>query len=132
MESLFESGCVEEVQQRLSRLRPDQPRQWGTMRPAQMLAHCSLGLERDGSGRNSSIARADGAHPGVRHQADGSSRGRTDVAEFAHSERTRNRAVTKISKPSMRWLRGLIDHFSYGWVGRLHVASACILWFPHS
>jgi len=45
MESLFESGCVDEVQQRLSRLQPDQPRQWGTMSPAQMLAHCSLGLE---------------------------------------------------------------------------------------
>jgi hypothetical protein len=45
MESLFESGCVDEVQQRLSRLRPDQPRQWGRMSPAQMLAHCSLGLE---------------------------------------------------------------------------------------
>ncbi len=45
MESLFESGCVDEVQRRLSLLRPDQPRQWGTMSPAQMLAHCSLGLE---------------------------------------------------------------------------------------
>jgi hypothetical protein len=45
MESLFESECVDEVQQRLSRLEPDQPRQWGTMNPAQMLAHCSLGLE---------------------------------------------------------------------------------------
>lgn len=45
MKSLFENGCVDEVQQRLSRLRPDQPRQWGTMSPAQMLAHCSLGFE---------------------------------------------------------------------------------------
>jgi hypothetical protein len=43
--SLFEGGCVDEVQHRLSRLRPDQPRLWGTMSPAQMLAHCSLGLE---------------------------------------------------------------------------------------
>jgi len=45
MKSLFESGCVEEVQQRLSRLQPDRPRQWGKMNLAQMLAHCSLGLE---------------------------------------------------------------------------------------
>lgn len=45
MKSLFESGCIDEVQQRLSRLQPDQPRQWGAMNPAQMLAHCSLGLE---------------------------------------------------------------------------------------
>jgi hypothetical protein len=45
MKSLFEGGCVDEVQQRLSRLQPDQPRQWGKMNLAQMLAHCSLGLE---------------------------------------------------------------------------------------
>jgi hypothetical protein len=45
MKSLFESGCVDEVHQRLSRLEPDQTRQWGTMSSAQMLAHCSLGLE---------------------------------------------------------------------------------------
>jgi hypothetical protein len=45
MKSLFESGCIDEVQQRLSRLQPDQPRRWGAMNPAQMLAHCSLGLE---------------------------------------------------------------------------------------
>jgi hypothetical protein len=45
MESLFESGCVDELQRRLSRLRRDQPRQWGKMSAAQMLAHCSLGLE---------------------------------------------------------------------------------------
>jgi Protein of unknown function (DUF1569) len=45
MRSLFESGCVDEVQQRLSRLQPDQPGQWGQMNSAQMLAHCSLGLE---------------------------------------------------------------------------------------
>jgi hypothetical protein len=45
MESLFESGRVDEVQRRLSGLQPDQPRRWGKMNPAQMLAHCSLGLE---------------------------------------------------------------------------------------
>jgi hypothetical protein len=45
MESLFARACVDEVQQRLSRLQPGQPRQWGKMNPAQMLAHCSLGLE---------------------------------------------------------------------------------------
>jgi hypothetical protein len=45
MKSLFEIGCVDEVQQRLSRLQPDQRGQWGQMNPAQMLAHCSLGLE---------------------------------------------------------------------------------------
>lgn len=45
METLFASGCVAELQQRLSRLQPDQSRRWGKMTLAQTLAHCSLGLE---------------------------------------------------------------------------------------
>ena len=45
MKSMFEAACVEEVKQRLEALKPNQPRQWGKMNPAQMLAHCSLGLE---------------------------------------------------------------------------------------
>ena len=45
MQSLFEPARVEEVKLRLSELRPDHQRQWGKMGPAQMLAHCSLGLE---------------------------------------------------------------------------------------
>ena len=45
MKSLFQPTCVDEVKQRLSVLRSDTPRQWGKMSPAQMLAHCSLGLE---------------------------------------------------------------------------------------
>ncbi len=45
MKCMFDAACVEEVEQRLSRLRPDQPRQWGKMNLAQMLAHCSAGIE---------------------------------------------------------------------------------------
>lgn len=45
MESLFEAARVEELEQRLLRLRPDSQRLWGKMSPAQMLAHCCLGLE---------------------------------------------------------------------------------------
>ena len=45
MKSLFEAACVLEVKQRLSALSPGRERQWGKMNPAQMLAHCSLGLE---------------------------------------------------------------------------------------
>jgi hypothetical protein len=45
MKCLFDRACVEEVKRRLSQLRPDQPRQWGKMNLAQMLAHCSSGLE---------------------------------------------------------------------------------------
>ncbi|HVN94422.1 MAG TPA: DUF1569 domain-containing protein [Terracidiphilus sp.] len=44
MESLFDAGCAEGMKQRLSRLKPDQPRQWGKMNAGQMLAHCSKGL----------------------------------------------------------------------------------------
>jgi len=45
MKSLFEPSCVQEVKQRLSELSPGHQRQWGKMNAAQMLAHCSLGLE---------------------------------------------------------------------------------------
>lgn len=45
MENLFEATRVEEVRQRLHRLRPDSQRQWGKMNLAQMLAHCSVGME---------------------------------------------------------------------------------------
>lgn len=45
MKTLFEAACAEELKRRLSELKPDQRRHWGKMNPAQMLAHCSLGLE---------------------------------------------------------------------------------------
>jgi hypothetical protein len=45
MKNLFEAERVEEVKQRIARLRPDSERQWGTMNPAQALEHCSRGME---------------------------------------------------------------------------------------
>jgi hypothetical protein len=45
MESMFEAAEVEALKQRLAQLRPDSQRQWGTMTPAQAVAHCSKGLE---------------------------------------------------------------------------------------
>jgi hypothetical protein len=45
MKNLFEAGRVEEVKQRIAQLRPDSARQWGTMKPAQALEHCSRGIE---------------------------------------------------------------------------------------
>jgi hypothetical protein len=45
MESMFETARVEELKQRLARLRPDSERQWGTMTAAQAVAHCSKGIE---------------------------------------------------------------------------------------
>jgi hypothetical protein len=45
MKNLFEAATVEEVKERLVRLRPDSGRQWGTMNAAQAIAHCSAGLE---------------------------------------------------------------------------------------
>jgi hypothetical protein len=43
--SLFQAESVREVKERLRRLSPDSSRQWGAMSAAQMLAHCSAGLE---------------------------------------------------------------------------------------
>jgi len=45
MKNLFEAARVEEVKERMARLRPDSERLWGKMNPAQALAHCSRGIE---------------------------------------------------------------------------------------
>ena len=45
MKNLFDPARVEEVKQRIARLRSDSPRQWGKMNAPQAVAHCSRGLE---------------------------------------------------------------------------------------
>jgi hypothetical protein len=45
MKNLFEAASVEEVQARMAQLRPESERQWGTMHPAQALAHCAGAME---------------------------------------------------------------------------------------
>lgn len=45
MNTLFDVDRVENVKQRLDALRPDSPRQWGSMSAPQMLAHCAIGIE---------------------------------------------------------------------------------------
>jgi Protein of unknown function (DUF1569) len=45
MKNLFEPAAVAEVKARLLNLRPDSPRQWGTMNAAQAVAHCCGGME---------------------------------------------------------------------------------------
>jgi hypothetical protein len=45
MKNLFEASSAAEVKTRIAQVRPDTPRVWGTMSPAQMLAHCSLAME---------------------------------------------------------------------------------------
>ena len=45
MKSLFDPAAADEVKQRMARLTPETPRQWGKMAPAQMLAHCSAAME---------------------------------------------------------------------------------------
>src|SRR5579862_2557330 len=45
MKNLFEAVRVEEVKERILRLRPDSERLWGRMSAAQAVAHCSAGVE---------------------------------------------------------------------------------------
>ena len=45
MKDLFDSAQVEDVKQRIMRLHPDSERQWGSMTPAQTLAHCTSGIQ---------------------------------------------------------------------------------------
>ena len=45
MKNLYQPETLAEVQVRLAGLTPTAERRWGTMTVAQMLAHCSLGME---------------------------------------------------------------------------------------
>lgn len=45
MRNLFDRDAAAEVKRRLRELRPDSPRQWGRMNPAQAVAHCARALE---------------------------------------------------------------------------------------
>ena len=45
MKNLFEPGRATELTDRIERLRPDSPRQWGTMTASQAMAHCSVAME---------------------------------------------------------------------------------------
>jgi hypothetical protein len=45
MKNLFEPARAAELAERIERLRPDSPRQWGTMTAPQALAHCAVALE---------------------------------------------------------------------------------------
>jgi hypothetical protein len=45
MKNLYEAGVAKQVEDRLAQLKPDSPRQWGRMTPAQAVAHCSGAME---------------------------------------------------------------------------------------
>ena len=45
MKNLFEATAVEEVKERMARLRPDSAPQWGKMNAAQAVEHCARGME---------------------------------------------------------------------------------------
>jgi hypothetical protein len=45
MKNLFEPTIVQEVKERIASLKPDSAAEWGTMSPAQAMAHCTGGLE---------------------------------------------------------------------------------------
>ena len=45
MKDLFDSAQVEGIKQRIMRLHPGSERQWGSMTPAQTLAHCTSGVQ---------------------------------------------------------------------------------------
>lgn len=45
MKNLFQSNAAAELCARITSMKPDSPRQWGTMTPSQVLAHCALAME---------------------------------------------------------------------------------------
>ena len=47
MKNLFEPDLAEEIKQRIMRMQPDSPPQWGHMSSTQTLAHCPCGLQME-------------------------------------------------------------------------------------
>jgi hypothetical protein len=45
MRNLYEAAAVEEVKNRIARLRPNSERLWGKMNASQAVAHCSASVE---------------------------------------------------------------------------------------
>jgi hypothetical protein len=45
MKNLFDQSDVSAIIERIEKLSPDSPRQWGKMNVGQMLAHCNVSLE---------------------------------------------------------------------------------------
>src|SRR3954462_4663893 len=45
MKNLFQPGAAAEACGRITSMKPDSARQWGTMTPSQVLAHCALAME---------------------------------------------------------------------------------------
>ena len=45
MKNLFDAADRDAILDRIAKLRPDSPRQWGKMNCAQALAHCSVAIE---------------------------------------------------------------------------------------
>lgn len=45
MKNLFDIALADQMKRRIDKLRPDSGRRWGKRSPAQVMAHCALGLE---------------------------------------------------------------------------------------
>jgi hypothetical protein len=45
VKNLFDAARVDELKERVARLSPQSPRQWGTMNAAQAAAHCAMAFE---------------------------------------------------------------------------------------
>jgi hypothetical protein len=45
MKTLWQAESVQELKERMARLRPDASPVWGKMNPAQAMAHCTIGME---------------------------------------------------------------------------------------
>jgi hypothetical protein len=85
MKHLFDAARVEEVQARMAQLRSESAALWGTMNPAQALAHCALALEWAVGDRIPPRMWL-GRIMGRMVKADGAVERRTDAPEFADGE----------------------------------------------
>jgi len=52
VKNLYDAPRVQEIKERIARLRPDSQRLWGTMNAPQAVAHCAAGMEMAVGERN--------------------------------------------------------------------------------
>jgi hypothetical protein len=121
MKNLFESSTVVELKERMNTSRPDSERVWGTMNAAQMLAHCSVGLEGAvGDRRPPRIFIGRLLVPIAKPDF-------LNEKPMKHNSPTDKSFVVKDDRDFMterKRLLGLIDRFGRRWPRRMHATFA--------
>ena len=83
MKNLFDAAIVDEIEERISQLRPDSARLWGTMNPGAG-PRTLLGRVGVGGRGQDSAAHVRGTIDGTNREAAGAWQRRADAPQLAH------------------------------------------------